>query len=606
MSILETPRVYFRGNVSWDPITTNNYSDFYDERCATPTLDTRDPANDFRNAAVAAIVPKGNWNPHGTHRARFYDCAISGVDIGGGLNTRDAFVNANAAFTAMLVDLEPYGAYTSQLFFDEMSFGIDGGCQIRGKRVWRFTGRQINFSRNPTGIIAGVASVVFQTSFPKDRGLEIHAHDSETLARLDKAMADADVLGLTVRWTAYHTVYYDDPGILSTDPNWQRKLAAWGHALVAKINAGGFQPNPARSELVGTIGLWRRGEPALEPGDRALLAAQDSDTSPTYVATARARTTDTTLTIDLSNSISEADASLTKQDLGPLEIVAINKRNELTTLGNLAYGQYARPAYLDTSGLVTLQLDKKKADAAKDGTLAIQQPLSPAPNVLLQETRYYAVPAAPNLYIDADVRAEARFQILDRGSPTAFDGPVDVYQMNNGGGKIVAKFTLKAGKNGAFTLPIEGKQGDIFAYVPVLPGQHAPTDRLDVQLNTYMYVRVLPDDAGVAELEPTWENVYNRVLINWKAMAPCMDNWLDLADPKQVRAYAPVLKRLTDPANFESFLYMPVVRDLTKGERILLWKFLDAPPQPLLAVAASTTSDGQSELSRSMRAPKLT
>ena len=63
-------------------------------------------------------------------------------------------------------------------------------------------------------------------------------------------------------------------------------------------------------------------------------------------------------------------------------------------------------------------------------------------------------------------------------------------------------------------------------------------------------------------------------------MAPCMDNWLRLDDPVQVKSHSTVLKRLTDPANFESFLFMPVTRDMTAGERALLWNFLDAPEEP--------------------------
>jgi hypothetical protein len=90
-----------------------------------------------------------------------------------------------------------------------------------------------------------------------------------------------------------------------------------------------------------------------------------------------------------------------------------------------------------------------------------------------------------------------------------------------------------------------------------------------------MYVRSLPADEAIGRLEPSWANVYNYVLINWNAMAPCMDNWLDLSDPAQVRAYAPVLKRLTDPGYFEAYRYMPVTRDMTVGERTLLYAFLD-------------------------------
>ena len=71
----------------------------------------------------------------------------------------------------MLVDLEPYGSYSSQLFFDTMSFGIDGGCRIFAPRSSRVTDRYINLGRNPVYYIAGFASVIWQTSFAKADGL---------------------------------------------------------------------------------------------------------------------------------------------------------------------------------------------------------------------------------------------------------------------------------------------------------------------------------------------------------------------------------------------------------------------------------------------------
>ena len=55
-----------------------------------------------------------------------------------------------------------------------------------------------------------------------------------------------------------------------------------------------------------------------------------------------------------------------------------------------------------------------------------------------------------------------------------------------------------------------------------------------------------------------------------------MDNWLRLDDPSQVMAYADIIKALTDPSRFESFLFMPVTRDMTIGQRALLYKFLDS------------------------------
>ena len=88
-----------------------------------------------------------------------------------------------------------------------------------------------------------------------------------------------------------------------------------------------------------------------------------------------------------------------------------------------------------------------------------------------------------------------------------------------------------------------------------------------------------------------------------------MDNWLRLGDEKQVRAYAPLLKKLTDPANFEDYLFMPVTRDMTPGMRTLLYNFLDATSGPVtkkMTVEAEAATEAvihpdYAKLSKAMR-----
>lgn len=155
-----------------------------------------------------------------------------------------------------------------------------------------------------------------------------------------------------------------------------------------------------------------------------------------------------------------------------------------------------------------------------------------------------------------------------------------------------------------------GSQGQVNGFVFV-PGPDAvvPPGGIDPQVTTYMYARTLPDN-GLEQVPATWANVYNAVLINWYAMAPCMDNWLRLNDPAQVHAYGPLLKTLTDPANFESFRFMPVVRDMTADSRGLLYRFLDGPAPGATKVADGMTAalveelahePTNAELSRAMR-----
>jgi hypothetical protein len=202
MSVLETPRLYFKGEVSWDPIVTNNYGPpppnyEYDEvNCETVLpdgstgntggakllADTENRVQAFRQNAIKTMGQIGNWNVDGTHRSNFYNTCITGCDLGSGLVTDDPVVSLPVNLTGMLVDLEPYGSWSSQLFFDAFRIGVDGGYGILAPRSARFIARAINMSRNSANqMIAGVASVVWQTSFPKQGGLELTCFDSKAL-----------------------------------------------------------------------------------------------------------------------------------------------------------------------------------------------------------------------------------------------------------------------------------------------------------------------------------------------------------------------------------------------------------------------------------------
>lgn len=615
MSVLELPRIYFKGEVSWDPVTTNNYPvnqapAAYDEDDCDSTLNSQTVRSasvaGFRQAAIDEIVTAGSWNPAGTYRSPFYNSYISGVDIGHGLNTDDAFVGSPVSFTGMLVDCEPYGAYSSQLFFDDMCFGIDGGCRIYGKRVTRFTDRYINFAANPNNnMIAGVASVVWQTCFDKTAGLTIDAHDSAALAALAGCVAEEDVLGVMVRFVTYRTVYYDDP----TLSNGSAGSTAAGQALQAKLNAGGFQPNPARSLQVGTVGLWRRGDSMHEPGNRALLTtgvpitvSSNPKISPAVCGSAWAFVGPDRLTLDLSNCIPWDSRTPTKVNLGALSIVAADPPPAVafTTVATIPATAYDQAAYEATSGIVDIPLDPGIAASLAKMDLSI---IGGDGTKYLEEAPLRAIPSQPNLYIDQGDSVDTLVQVYERGVPAGAGIAVTMSEL---GATQKTAVTQTTDANGQVSFPLSGATGTVVGLVfqpgpdPTLP---VTANAFDTQTYTYMYLRVLPADAAIGALEPSWDNVHNYVLSNWEAMAPCMDNWLRLGDEAQVRAYAPIIRQLTDPANFEGFRYMPVTRDLTVGQRQLLYNFLGGGSafKALAATPDAAPVRDFAKLSRAMR-----
>jgi hypothetical protein len=615
MSVLETPRIYFRGQVAWDPITTNNYASFYSEDPSDTVFpDAPSKVAAFRQEAIDAVATKGNWNPHGTHRSTFFDASVTAADLGKGLITKDPFVSSPVSFIGMLVDAEPYGAYSSQLFFDKISFGIPGGCRIAGARNTRFTDRYINFARNMQGAIAGIASVVWQTTFRKEDGLTIDAFDSPALRALRKSLDDDDVLGLTVQWNSYRTIYYDNPATID-----KTVMAKMAKELIDKLNTGGWQPNPARSMMVGVIGLWRDGEPAHEPGDRTLVATQPPIPRKPYIGSAHARFHGDRLTLDLSNSVNEDDLALTKHHFGDLSVVAVDASGSAKTLATFAYDDYDKDAYERTSGIVTL----KAKHVAKLGARILQL-RNAAGKVYLAEQPLRALPLVPNLYMnEGDVRT-AEFQVYDRGVPAGAGIDVTVYTMSFDGNTVESSVTLTTGDDGRIAFPVSATPAGVRSYVAVAgPAPQPPSAGIDPQTNTYMYVRTLAADSEIAQLPPTWDNVYEHVLANWHGMAPCMDNWLNLGSEDQVIAFGTIIYQLTDEAAFESFRYMPVTRDLTPGRRALLYNFLAnnnvqmpvQAPEPVKAktfgVTAAEPSEEETEerpsfakLSHRMRVPE--
>ena len=585
MSILEFPRVYFRGEVAWDPVTTNNYPvgqapAAYDEIGCDSTLNSTRVLSaaqvaGFRQAAINEVGSAGNWNPAGSYRCPFYNTYISGVDLGGGLDTTDAFASAPVGFTGMLVDCEPYGAFSSQLFFDDMSFGIQGGCRIHGKRIMRFNDRFINFAANPSNnMIAGVASVMWQTGFAKDQGLQIDAFDSRVLQHLQASMAEPDVLGVMVRFVTYRTVYYNNPSLT----NGTSGSAAT--ALQAQLNAGGFQPNLARSLLVGTIGLWRRGDVMTEAYERALIATMATipgQKSPAQrgpvVATAFARTTSTGLALDFSNTIPCSNRETDKFDLGTLTLTAADPPPAvaIATIATIDFSKYDRAAFEATSGIIDIPLDSGTVEQLAGMNLAI----TAGGTTYLQEDVVRAVPLMPNLYVNQGDSANVVVQVYERGVPASSGVTVTMSDMN---ATQATGLSLKTNAAGQVSFPLQSTSAEIIGWVfqtgenPSLPVGNAFTP-----LNfTYTYQRVLPAEDDIGQLPPSWDNAYKYVLANWESMAPCMDNWLRLGDEQQVRSYASIIKTLTDPVNFENFRFMPVTRDMSNGQRTLLYNFLNS------------------------------
>jgi hypothetical protein len=314
-----------------------------------------------------------------------------------------------------------------------------------------------------------------------------------------------------------------------------------------------------------------------------------------------ARVDDSRLTLDLGNSISETDATGAKQNLGDLTFVAVDSGgHDAAILGVLASNAYDQQSYERAAGFATLDLTPAAAAAARTNDLVVRDSTGAE---LAREAQFRAIPEAPNSYRDEGQATELRVQIYERGAVAAQALSVSVFPTDSQGAVTGAPNILVSDRSGKVTISIPPSGGGITGLLlSAESGASAPSPGgVDPQANTYAFIRTLPADADIAALPPTWSNVYSRVLANWAAMAPCMDNWLPLADEDQVRAHAALLKRLTDPARFETYRFMPVTRDMTKGERALLYNFLNTPAASGLVASSRRPGVDNVTLGRAMR-----
>jgi hypothetical protein len=100
----------------------------------------------------------------------------------------------------------------------------------------------------------------------------------------------------------------------------------------------------------------------------------------------------------IGNSMPETDANLTKFDLCPVNVVAVDAAgHDVAVIGALPYAQYDRVAYERAAGIVTLPLMPETAKAARENDLMLRNTTG---RVLAVEARLRAIPDTPNLYRD--------------------------------------------------------------------------------------------------------------------------------------------------------------------------------------------------------------
>jgi hypothetical protein len=476
VSVLSVPRIFFKGQMAWDPATMNNNDqwptyDFVRAMLNWDFLATQLPPITPANAEQLFPTwaqtlqpynadpppgwyePPAEWNYYGGNACALHSPTaqtfVTGgqAGLGGPVVTEDPLVGAivdlvgdpfpgtTFATEARLVDTNPAAFWSTSFFLRTLLVGDQSGPgqYLSGdvapgtlmSNRWMFLQRNLNLDNELE--IAGVAGGVIQACLPNDT-LAINASGSQLLDQLDAARSGPGVDGVMVRMSIYMTQYFTGPefdGCTGITEQYTALVNRWADDL-----SQGRAPlqNPAVSLVVGAIGLWMDGELVSVPGGRYLAPAAcvpvqglppaDPQTVAFGPAVAEVNLDAGYVTLDLTNAVPELDSSGQKADCGSLSVVLTDPDGNATTLGTIEPGGYGQAAYEATAGIVDIQLvSGVTTEQLANGSLSIVAVTSSGtPTTALVEAPITVQTDARALWVDQGATGAFTIQVRQNGA----------------------------------------------------------------------------------------------------------------------------------------------------------------------------------------------
>lgn len=616
MSVLRFPRIYFRGEMSWDPCLANNLGDLYDAAKVELVLPPGVSIDQYKEFILGHVDSLGIWNYYGTHAARFENVVVTGGALapqGPPPKEGDALLGKHVTLRGKLVDVDPAAVHTSQIFFDEMSVG-DEAVGFAGLRVERMHSRWINFNRSLKQLpIAGIASVVWQTALDKDALQFFGQEGSELLGAFEHALERDDVAGVMIRFQTYRTLYFQN-GQRNSIPQQPRTSVELKQLYATGQNFS----NPAYSALVGVAGLWMRDDPALSaqggrylvPAGNVAVASRGGKDRPVPPGPAVFELDEgtKTLSLDFGSAFPETDESLEKADLGELQVVA-NYGGGPTQVAALPFASYSKASYDERAGIIDIDLsshaDPSIVEKIQKGQLALNFIRKDKTVPALAESEFSVIADRRGVYLNEGETENVRLSVLQYGAPAPAGTRLQVNAYDNDLSFVATVSTLKLEAPGAVEVPFTAQTAGIVTYqfIPFAPDQTEPTPpaNLNQMTDFFLAVRTLPFDDSLAKDTPdaqlTWGFIYERILRVYDSFNPVMarDSDPDISKPldnqSRMETLAESIKRVISAATFEGAAHMPVTRDMSAGRRLLLTRWCElvlegkAPDMHLAAAA---------------------
>jgi hypothetical protein len=291
-----------------------------------------------------------------------------------------------------------------------------------------------NFARNLGNLpIAGGMGVIWQTAVHNADLKWTGLATSPALAALKSAAEAGGNQGIVVQLASYRTLYYQTV-------TYQGRPIRNGGDLIWAYQNGYKGPNPARSVLLGTIGVWGRGELASAPTERLLapdatvaesISAAPSmlrrDTHPETALAAQPRQVPlgpamalvdesrSVVSVDFLATFPEAAGTLEKADLGTLLLQAVAPDGTVIQIGEpLTPALYDRSRYEATGGISEFPYQPGQRDAIVNGTLQLVQQGSTGDPALL-ENQFVAETDQRGSYIDEGEMRSIAIRVYQNG-----------------------------------------------------------------------------------------------------------------------------------------------------------------------------------------------
>ncbi|BCQ65197.1 MULTISPECIES: hypothetical protein [Pseudomonas] len=618
MSILNGPRLNFWGGIEANVSLPNNSPTIPSEpsnpdsqetlslfNLTTSTLYPEaelysdDQLTEMINAPTGDYYTAGGWNHYGQHVVTLDQVAISSQGTPGNISTQgdlvgepfyllgsvDPVTGAAPVTGPMMVDLDPTGTSTSQIYLGGLQIGNSTPPQllVKGNTVcssYDLAQRIIDPEQDAPG--SNTISGSFQVTFSRDQIISYN-RDNPLLRAIIEAPG---ATGIVVRFVMFEMC----PRM--TTPQ-----------LDADYAAHRYTSNPSIGRVVGTLAPAFAGEPLIVTPGRQL-------SNPSTRSVGYASVLDNNLlSLDMLNIIPKqafrSDRTDNTSPIGPnanFGQVSISAGSTLlSTLDPLRSPLFDYYVY---GGIVDLPLTAEQRQAASLELLSIKAPLTHydtsdgtpvAINVNALEQPYRLSSNQRNLYLeDYPKGVEITLQLSQLGQPVNKDtvisitaGPANTFVKAPYKASQYWDFldfeprqTVKAGQSGV-TFKVTLKPG-----CEALAGFAALTCKVEDGKSNGFFINLrkfATTDFGIAPGSAvTWDQVYKNVLRFHYLAFPAMSRYIALNQQDAVWGSRQMILLRTSQEYLGTTLYMPVVRSMSASQRALLKCWLTSEPwQPL-------------------------